>query len=228
MSYTKSTILALIKKNNTIQSETLNDNDLTDILEALEVIMEIGERFSIHDSEIGFYWNEIISEFISVIHSSISGYNRLALSGLRNIMELACHSFYFHDHKIELNIAKNENAKANKYVSALVKDDSFFMTSYIKAFNNTSVDLELKKDSISLFLTQEYSKLCDVVHGRNKTLFKKESLQISYNKGEFKKFEKHYLNIIDVIAVMYVLRFNDKSSPEINKLVSRTKLLKGL
>lgn len=73
MSYTKSTILALIKKNNTIQSETLNDNDLTDILEALEVIMEIGERFSIHDSEIGFYWNEIISEFISVIHSSISG-----------------------------------------------------------------------------------------------------------------------------------------------------------
>ena len=228
MSYTKNTLLALIAKNNKIQTETLHDNDLTGILEALNSIMEIGERFSESDSDTSFYWNEIISEVISVIHASISGYPRLALSGLRNILELACHSFYFYDHKIELNIAKNENSKANKYVSALVRDDSFYMTSYITAFNNGAVDLEKNKDSISSFLSLEYSKLCDVVHGRNKTLFKKESLKISYKKVEFKQFETHYLNIMNIIAIMYILRFNDRSSFEINKLASRTQLLQEL
>ena len=194
MSYTKKTLFDLIESNRKIQHETIEDNDLTANLEALNSVMEIGERFSNKDNELGFYWNEIVSEIVSVIHSSISGYNRLALSGLRNILELTCHAFYFYDHKIELNIATVENSKANKYVSALIRDDSFFKTSYITAFNNGTVDLEKNKDVISLFLSQEYSVLCDVVHGRNNTLFKKESLKISYKKADYKQFEKHYFN----------------------------------
>ncbi|NQZ27933.1 MAG: hypothetical protein HRT55_16630 [Colwellia sp.] len=145
MSYTKNTLIALIENNNKIQSTTLDDNDLTHILEALNSIMEVGEIFSSSDSEIGFYWNEIVSEVIAVIHASISGYNRLALSGLRNIIELACHSFYFFDHKIEFNITKNEDSKASKYVSALIRDDSFYMTKYITSFNNGSEKLKKRK-----------------------------------------------------------------------------------
>jgi hypothetical protein len=225
MSFTKNTIEQLIKASNQIQTESIEDNDLTDILEGLNVVIEISERISKNDKTTDFYWNEIITELIAVIHSAISGYSKLGLTGLRNILELVCHSFFYYDHQIELKLSINENIKADKYVSALINDFMFFTSKYINTFYDDIEKLEHKPDSISGFLKIEYSALCDVVHGRHKTLLKKD-LSIKYDKISFKKFETHFLNITSVISNMYIVRHNDFNEQEIIKISKRLKLLK--
>ena len=229
MSHTKTTIQNFfIDSAKNIQDETMNNNDLTDILKALNHIMEIGDKVSKNKPELGFYWNEISAESISVIYASISGHNRLALSGLRNILELSCHAFYYFDHVVELNLSINENLQADKYVSSLIRDDKFFTTAYIKTFNKKILELQGKVDSVSDFLKKEYGGLCDIVHGRHKTLFKKEALKLKYSQHEFKRFEKEYISLASVVAVMYILRFEDYSNPELNKLAMKRNIIKGL
>ena len=186
MSSTKKTIQNFfIDEAQNIQEETMNNNDLTDILSALNCIMEVGEKVSEKEAKLSFYWNEIVAESISVIYASISGHNRLALSGLRNILELSCHTFYYFDHIIELNLSINEDLQADKYVSTLIRDDKFFTTAYIKTFNTRILELQKEKDSVSNFLKKEYAGLCDIVHGRHKTLLKKEELSIKYSVVSF-------------------------------------------
>lgn len=229
MSHIKTTIEKFfINEAKKIQEQTMNNNDLTDILNALNNIMEVGKKVSEKESRLDFYWNEIITELISVIYASLSGHNRLAISGLRNILELSCHLFYYLDHIIELNLSINENSKANKYVSTLIRDDKFFTTAYIKTFNKKISELETKIDSVSYFLQKEYAGLCDVVHGRNKSLFKKEELVIKYSQKEFNRFEKEYINLTSIITVMYILRFEDYSNNEFNELAMKSNTLKGL
>jgi len=229
MSYTKNTLKDyIIEHARSIQNDTMENNDLTEILNALNHILDIGEKVSENKSELGFYWNEIGSESISVIYASISGHNRLALSGLRNILELSCHAFYYYDHMIELNLSINENTKSDKYVSSLVRDDLFFTTGYIKTFNKEILNFETSKDSVSNFLKSEYKGLCDIVHGRHETLFKREELTIKYSPVEFKRFEKQYINLASAIAIMYILRFQDYSDIELNKLAMKRNIIKGL
>jgi len=229
MSHTKTTIQSfLIDEAQKIQNQTMEDNDLTEILSTLNHIIDIGEKVSEKEPKLSFYWNEIIAESISVIYASLSGHNRLALSGLRNILELSCHAFYYIDHLIELDLSINEDLQADKYVSALIRDDKFFTTAYIKTFNSQILEFQKERDSVSNFLKKEYAGLCDIVHGRHKTLFKKEELSIKYSKPEFKRFEKEYIDLASSIAMMYVLRFEDYSNAELNKLAMKRNIIKGL
>ena len=228
MSYTKSAIEQLIKNADSILQETINDNDLTNTLECLNGIIKIGELISIKSPETNYYWNEISSEAISVVYASISGHNRLALSGLRNILELSCHAFYYYDHIVELKLSINEDSKADKYVSSLINNHHFFTTKYIKTFNDEIITLEKEQDSISKFLAKEYAQLCDIVHGRNSTLFKKEELVIKYSKKEFQKFNVKYINLAGIISTMYILRFQDKTHNDLNKLAMKTNTLKEI
>ncbi|MCZ8283894.1 MAG: hypothetical protein O9353_00425 [Bacteroidia bacterium] len=227
MSFTKNTLEQIQISINAIQKKTVDDNDLTVILDSLNAILEISERFNKNDNELEFYWNEIITDSISIIDSAISGHYRLAIAGLRNMLELACHAFYFYDHKIELRIFINENTKLGNYVSTLVRDQDFFTTVYIKTFFK---DIELKQtkiDSVSSYLCLTYSKLCDVVHGRYASLTKINKLEITYSKDMFKKFESTYLYTLSAISTMYVLRFNDFTDDEINKLVKISNSIKN-
>lgn len=226
MSFTKQTLQHITGSIGIIQSKTIDDNDLTDILETLNSIIEIGELISSSDEEIAFYWNEIISDSISVIFDAVSGQYRLSISGLRNILELACHSFYFLDHKIELNLFINENSKADKYVSTLISNHLFFTTSYIKTFCPNIDNLQTKEDSVSSCLNNNYIKLCDVVHGRYQTLTKTDYLKIDYSKELFKKFETAFLNTLSIISVMYILRFNDFTKDSIIALAKKTNVIK--
>lgn len=226
MSFTKHTISQLNIAANKINNKTTEDNDLTNILEALNIVIEIAERISKNNKITDFYWNEIIAELLAVIHSSLSGYTRLGITGLRNILELLCHAFYYYDHQIELNLSINENLKADKYVSTLVNDYLFFTTKYIKTFYKNIEAEEIKTDSVSIFLKAEYSTLCDFVHGRNNTLTKQENLKIEYSKPAFKAFENHFIKISSLIANLYVLRFNDKSEKSILELSKKLNLLK--
>jgi hypothetical protein len=225
MSLTKEIIQNLNIAANSINHKTIVDNDLTDILNALNVIMEIKEKISNTNSTTDFYWNEIISELLAVTHSSLSGYTRLGITGLRNIMELLCHAFYYYDHPIELKLSVNENLKAERYVSTLVKDYLFYTTKYIKTFYEKIESEEVNTDSVSNFLKTEYADLCDFVHGRNSTLIKKSNLKIEYSKYQFKIFETHFLKISSLVANMYILRFNDKSNNSILDLSKKINLL---
>jgi len=225
MSYTKQTLSHFSKSINAIFEETLSDNDLTTILEYLNTLIEINDRFLAKDKELEFYWNEIISDTISSMHCGISGQYRLAITGLRNTLELACSAFFYLDHKIELKLYVNENFKADKYVSSIVHEYHFFKTNYINTFNGKIVDLQTQEDSVSSYLNLTYGKLCDVVHGRFKSLTKADKLQVEYSKDQFKKFEKSYKCTLGAIAALYVLRFDDFTSKEINSLVMETNTL---
>jgi hypothetical protein len=226
MSFTKLTLDQFSSSINKIFNETSSDNDLSEILENLNSLMEISEKFTNLDSELEFYWNEIISDIISVIYCGISGQYRLAISGLRNILELACSAFFYLDHKIELKLYVNENFKADKYVSTIIHDYNFFKTNYIRTFNPQIDSIQTKDDSVSIYLNTTYAKLCDVVHGRYKSLIKKDKLAIGYSKMHFKKFEDSYVFTLSAIAILYVLRFNDFSNEEIIKLANKSGSLK--
>lgn len=226
MSFTAQTLTQIIKATSSIQKRTMSDNDLTEILKGLYTVLEVSEKIVQKNNRTEFYWNEILSELVAVIHSSISGYSRLGISGLRNILELLCHSFYYHDHPIELKLSINENMKSRMYVTALVNDHHFFTTRYIKTFNSKIEQLEIKPNGVSNFLKFEYHQLCDVVHGRHNTLTKQASLKIKYSKGEFKNFETHFITITSLIANMYLLRFEDYSNPSIINLAKKIKLLR--
>lgn len=222
MSFSKITLDHFSSSINNIFNETSLDNDLTKILEYLNSLIEISERFTEKDLELGFYWNEIISDIISVIYCGVSGQYRLAISGLRNTLELACSAFFYLDHKIELKLFMNENFKADKYVSAIINDYSFFKSNYIRTFNSNIDSIQVKEDSVSSYLNVTYAKLCDVVHGRYKSLTKTDKLTIEYSKPQFKRFEKTYFCTLSAIATMYVLRFNDFSNGEIVKLANES------
>jgi hypothetical protein len=223
MSFSKATLDHFSASINKIIIETYNDNDLTEILEELNSLIEIGERFSRHDADLAFYWNEIISDIISIIYCGSSGQYRIAITGLRNILELACSSFFYVDHKIELKLFVNENFKADTYVSALINDYHFFRTNYIKTFNPVITTIQANEDSVSAYLSLTYGKLSDVVHGRYKSLTKTDKLTIEYSKDLFKKFEKMYSCTLSAIATLYVLRFNDFSHSGIITLAKKSK-----
>lgn len=226
MSYTKQTIEHLFNANSKIFTETLENSDLTDILNNLNSIIEISDAFTDKDSDLKPIWNEIVSDIISIVFSAISGHYRLAISGLRNVLELGCNAFFYLDHKIEYKLYSNSDFKADKYVSTITNEYHFFKTEYIKAFNPNIESIQVKVDSCSGYLNTTYAKLCDVVHGRYKSLTKQNNLKIEYNHGLFKKFETMYNYTLSAIALMYVLRFNETENKNLDNLVKISKAIK--
>ncbi|NOW07653.1 hypothetical protein [Clostridium beijerinckii] len=221
MSYTKQTFKnQILDPVNKIQDETINNIDLTKILEYLNQIFYIKERIIEKDQEIGELWNEIIFDLLSSIHSASSGFYRSAIVTLRSILEIGCYSIYYYDHKIEYSIFQSEDIKADKYVSILVNNFEFFKTRYIKSFYPNIGEIQKKADSVSEYLLRKYGELSDVVHGRYKSLIKIKDLNINYSKGNFKKYEKLLCNVLSILSVLYILRFDDFSNKELKELVS--------
>ena len=224
MSYVKNQIKEdILEPISLIQVNTLNDNDLTDMLNCLNSMLKISEFLARQDEEIGVMWNEIINDIIAVIHSSISGFYHSASICLRSILELACSSFFYYDHKIEYNLLKNHNYPA-KYVSALVNDYSFFKTAYIESFYKDIRGFEKTEDDIAQRLKKVYADLCDIVHGRYKTLTKTNGLEIGYSKSTYKLFENYFYNVMSIISVMFILRFSYFEDEDICKLANIIKV----
>lgn len=207
-----------------IQNESISDNDLNGMMDCLNSCISICEYFQKKDAEISKIWNEIVNDVISVIHSAISGFYHSSNIGLRTILELACSSFYYYDHKIEYYLFQQHNYLANKYVSTLVNEYSFYKTDYIKSFYKEIEKIEKEKDIVGTKLKNVYSELCDIVHGRYKTLTKINGLKIEYCKSDFKLFEKNFYDVISIIAVMFILRFNYKEDKELISLANKSKV----
>lgn len=225
MSFTKQTIEQFKISANAISTKTLEDNDLTEILNALNCVIQVSDKISASNPDVEFYWNEIVSGMLAVIYSAITGYSKLAITGLRGTMELVCHAMYYLDHPVELKLSINENLKADKYVTSLVSEHNFFTTIYIKTFFPEITNIETQTDSISEFLKNEYRKLCDYVHGRNSTLTKQGALKIEYSKSDFKSFEGHFIKIASIIMNLYILRFNDLSNSPLKTLSKKVNLI---
>lgn len=208
-----------------IQVHTLNDNDFTNILKYLNAIIDIKESIILKDNSIGELWNEIVYDTLSSIHSASCGFYRSAIVVLRSILELGCSSFFYYDHKIEYGIFQNENAKADKYVSTLVNEFDFYKTRYIRVFYSDIENKQNKEDSVSEFLKRIYATLSDIVHGRYNSLIKAKNLEVKYEKELFKKFERLFLETLSILAVMYVVRFNESINSDVTELANLTKVV---
>lgn len=210
MSYTKQTFKTrVLDPINKIHEKTIEDNDFTLILNHLNIMLEIGEQIANKDLHIKELWNEINADIISSVHAASSGFYRLSIISLRSVLELACHSFFYLDHKIEYVMFKEHDLKADKYVSTLVNEYMFFTTKYIQTFFPQIKEMETSENSVSIYLKNLYGDLSDIVHGRYKSLTKKTGLSIKYEKSLFKLFESKFFETLNIIIVMYCLRFND-------------------
>ena len=219
MSFTKKTFKdSILNSVNLIQKKTTDDNDYSSMLKYLNCFLEIQENIKNKDEDIGLLWNEINFDLISSIYSASSGFYRSAIITLRSILEIASVSIFYYDRKVEYYLYRHENYEADKYVSTLIYDYDFFKTKYIKAFHEDIEIIEDERNSVSRYLKKQYSKLSDVVHGRYESLFKVNNFEIKYNKANFKKYENLLFSTLSIIAVMYILRFNDFSDNDVLEL----------
>jgi len=227
MSYTKVQFKEnILMPQQKIQEKTIQQNDLSSILLNIDATFKISDTFEKVDPEIGKIWNDIISDLISSISSACSGFYRSAIVNLRSILELSCNTFFYIDHKIEHYLFEYENAKADKYVSALIRDYNFFTSKYIKGFKSNIKYHETNIDSISSFLKNIYASLSDVVHGRYNSLLKVNNIEVKYEINSFKTYEELLGKTIGIICVMFIYRFNNDQITEINSLALKTGVIK--
>ena len=227
MSFTKITINQIADAQNRILKQSLEKNDLTDFLNLINSTIYIQEKIIAKDSDLTPLMNEIVSDLISVITTSLQGYYRLGSSGLRNILELSCSAIFYYDHKIEFKLYRDFDFKNDKYVSTLVNEHHFFKSNYIKTFYPNIISLEKETDSCSNYINKTYAKLCDVVHGRYLTLTQTENLKIVYDQAKFSKFKTILEYTLGAFYLMYSLRFNDFSNSDITKIIHKTNTLKN-
>lgn len=226
MSYTKTTFNDLMwSPLEPIRKKTLEDNDFTDILSYINASLIIKETITQKDNAIGQLWNEIISDTLASITLASSGYYRSAIIILRSVLELGCSSFFYYDHHIEYKMFQREDMKADTYVSTLIRDYHFFTTKYIKTFYEDIENQQTSPNSVSDFLKNLYAELSDALHGRYKALSKLDGLKIKYEKAGFSKYQKYLFSVLSILAIMYVLRFQDKTDTEILALANKSKVV---
>ncbi|MFF5994426.1 hypothetical protein AAGS61_06675 [Lysinibacillus sp. KU-BSD001] len=224
MSYTKKVFEDNIIKNvQQIVSTTVERNNIMPLVDIIDSTFEILEGIKKFDLEIGEFWNEITSDIIASINSATSGFYRQGIITLRSVLELGCMSLFYYDHRVEFHLFKEHDAIADKYVSKLIREYNFFTTKYINAFCKNIREIENKEDSVSNYLGTTYKKLSDIVHGRYKTLTKKETLKIEYSQEYFSDFIKHLNSVLSILATMYILRFGDKTNLKIVELANKSR-----
>lgn len=209
MSYTKELFEKFLSSPiNLIKQRTIEQNNCSEILECINNLITVREEFVEKNTDCGILWNEICIDAISIVNSAFSGFYRTATIGLRSVFEMGCSSLFYHDHMIEYYMFKEENMKADKYVSVLVNDYSFFKTKYIKAFKSDIEEKQSEEDSISKYLLRLYGELSDVVHGRYNKLSNIQEFHIEYNIDQYKQFEKLFIKTVDILLVLAIVRFN--------------------
>lgn len=198
----------LFETTNKIRTETVDNNDCSELLEDLNTLLKIRDILIQKDHEYGDLWNEIGIDLIAIINSALSGFYRTAIIGLRSVFEMGCSSIFYMDHPIEFYMFREENTKADKYVSTLVNEFDFFKTKYIKAFCVQIEGKQREEDSIAKFLQKLYAELSDVVHGRYNKLANIENFNINYDIRQYKKFKELYTKTVGILVIMVALRLN--------------------
>lgn len=226
MSYTKDIFNGfLFEPTNELRIETINKNNCSELLEDLNNLLKIRDLIIENDEECGELWNEICIDLLAIINSALSGFYRTAIIGLRSVFEMGCSSIFYMDHPIEFYMFQKENTKADKYVSTLVNEYSFFKTRYIKAFCSDIDEKQKEEDSFSKYLQRLYAELSDVVHGRYNKLANVDDFHIDYNVEQYKKFEELCKKTISILIIMVAIRL-DKNIDNIQKYYRITGVMK--
>lgn len=226
MSFTKETIKQyLFVPIDDIRKKTVDSNDCSVLLVYLNSFFEIRDAFVNKNEKIGALWNEICIDLLSVINAGLSGFYRNGIIGLRSVLELGCNSFYYLDHQVEYYLFENSNKKADKYVSALIKEFDFFRTNYVKAFKANIDVIQTEEDSISNYLKKLYATLSDVVHGRYNKLAKIDDFHITYDINQYKQFEGLYIKTVNILCIMAMLRL-DAEIDNMDKMIENTGVIK--
>lgn len=226
MSYTKDILERfVIEPVKGIKEKTIEQNDCSEMLERVNDLLTVRDKFIEKNAECGALWNEICIDVLAIINSAFSGFYRTATIGLRSVFEMGCSSIFYYDHLIEYYMFQKENMKADKYVSVLVNDYNFFKTKYIRAFKNNIDELQIEEDSVSKSLTRLYSELSDVVHGRYKKLSNVNEFSIEYNVEQYKQFEKLFIKTVDTLLLLSILRFDIELDSQ-NKIYRNTGVIK--
>ena len=227
MSFTKKVYQENIIRNvEKINQQTLKDNDITPLLNLIDNTFDILEGINQNAPEISELWNEIASDVISSVNSATSGFYRQSIITLRSVLELGCTSFYYVDHKVEYHLFKMHDAKADKYVSALIRDFDFFTSNYITSFYCDIKSIQTSDNSVSNYLNKTYQQLSDVVHGRYKTLTKQSTLTVGYDKMQLYFFKDKLSSVLGILATMYVLRFSVTGNTCLTALANTTGTVK--
>ena len=209
MAYTKEIINNfLFTPVNEIQKKTVTNNNCAELLEELNVFLMLRDTIIQKSNPIGELWNEMCIDLLSIINSAFSGFYRTAIIGLRSVFEMGCSSLFYLDHPIEFYLFQKEDYKADKYVSTLVSDYSFYKTKYIRAFDEGFELMQKEEDSIAKYLQKLYGELSDVVHGRYNKLANTNDFHIYYDTVKYKKFENLYKKTISILVIMVKLRLN--------------------
>lgn len=204
----------LIEPVSSIHDESMKQVDFETMLEYINVFINVKEMLQNKDEKVFNVWNEIVGDSIACMYNAMSGFYHIANIGLRSILEMACSAFYYYDHKIEHYLYMEQNAKADKYVNTLIDNFDFYKTNYIKAFYPQINNNEKEVDSVSKYLKRLYSKLCDIVHGRFYTLSKTDELKIEFNIAQFNYFQDNFKDVISILILLFVLRFNDLATQQ--------------
>ncbi|MBD5527684.1 MAG: hypothetical protein HDR02_04625 [Lachnospiraceae bacterium] len=227
MAYTKEIINNfLFTPVSKIQQETVSNNDCAELIEELNTFLILRDAIIQENKHIGELWNEICIDLLSIINSAYSGFYRTAIIGLRSVFEMGCSSLFYLDHPIEFYLFQKENNKADKYVSILVNDYSFYKTKYIKAFDEKIEEKQKEEDAISKYLQRLYGELSDVVHGRYNRLANTNDFHICYDIEQYKKFEDLYVKTISIMIIMVTLRLN-VGVDDIQKYYKNTGVIKN-
>lgn len=226
MSYTKDIIEKFVNEPiKGIKEKTIEQNDCSEMLERVNDLLTVRDKFIEKNADCGVLWNEICIDVLAIINSAFSGFYRTATIGLRSIFEMGCNSIFYYDHLIEYYMFQKENMKADKYVSVLVNEYNFFKTKYIRAFKNNIDELQVEEDSVSKSLTRLYSELSDVVHGRYEKLSNVNGFSIEYNVEQYKQFEKLFIKTVDTLLLLSILRFDIELDSQ-NKIYRDTGVIK--
>ena len=209
MSFTKDLYRqTFIQSSEKIANQTLATSNVQPVLDCLNLFLEIKDIMNTNNIKNRELWDEVVCDVSGAIHSTICGFYRPGIIALRSLLELSCMFFYFYNHEVEYYLYKNEDAKADKYVSVLVRDYDFFKTKYIKSFFPNITSIESESDAISKELVNLYKDLSDIVHGRYKTLVSKDLTKIEYSIEDYVNFEKFFTRVTQIICIMFSLLFD--------------------
>ncbi|MEB4869026.1 hypothetical protein P8831_09890 [Priestia megaterium] len=210
----------VLKGADKINIKTMENYDLSDLLEIIDINFEILFKIKLINEDVSKLWNDVLFDVMSSVYSATSGFYRQAQITLRSVLELGCMSFFYLDKESEF-ISYKEYEGKTKTPTSLVNQDGFFTTDYIRRNFYSDIDsIQKCIDSVSEYIKKIYSELCLTVHGRYNKLNRQEELPLRYNQDLLEEFIKNLNAVMSIFATMYILRTADMS---IEKLVSLAK-----
>lgn len=163
---------------------------------------------------------EVKADFFSSIYLATNGMYRNAFICLRSALELGIGFIYFIDHNL-CYIKWKANEFDLSWFKLNDEDQGILNQKYFNYF----VKLDKGKNFEIPKIANENYRICsEYTHGKYDYMKTKLSTKYEHVDDSFNKFSAAYLEIIDLVIVMHLIRFNNK----LNKISENKDLLEDL